>query len=186
VKGVNISPMGPEKDRKAFGIKLIVIAIVLIGIVATAAAVMLFTHTFPAISPTAAPPSITTSCSTLTASSTTGPVVVGQSGRIRFTCGTSAAITVSTTCTSTQPCTATPTFTLPSAYNLDRTLDLKFSPHTGAGIGCGGGVGIDSGTAFSFVAGANPDVNSLGIDYCGSYSSFPADGIPSFTVTWSQ
>lgn len=142
-----------------------VIALVLVSVIGTAAAVVtLFTHTFPAVPIFA--PVLTTTCQTLTLTPDT--VVAGSSGVILATCGALPAFTVSSAGF------ATPTFTLPAGYTgLGLILHLlEF---------CGPGGPIASGTPFSFHAAVG-----AGVDYCATFTNPPAGGLATFQVTWTQ
>ncbi len=174
---MNIFPARSEKAKRAFRIKLIVIAIAMIGIVATAAAVTLFTHTFPAITSTSVPNIVSGACTTLTPSQTS--VSAGSTGTIRFSCGTSAAITPQPgpTCTNIE-CDATPTFTLPNGYT---GLSLV-APHVSGGCTFSLQT-MTSGTFFDF---ATANLGTFGYDYCASFANAPAGGLATFTVEWNQ
>lgn len=142
-----------------------VIALVLVSVIGTAAAVVtLFTHTFPAVPTVTAV--LTTTCQTLTLTPDT--VVSGSSGAILAKCGASSAFTVNSAGQ------ATPTFTLPMGY----TALLLIFPSGGP---CpGGGPQITSGAPFTFSSvGSN-------IDYCAPFTNAPAAGLATFQVTWTQ
>lgn len=143
-----------------------VIALVLVSVIGTAAAVVtLFTHTFPTVTTVTAV--LTTTCQTLTLTPDT--VVSGSSGAIVANCGASPAFTINSAGQ------ATPTFTLPTGYTA---LGIFIS-----GGGCPGtAVAITSGAPFVFTSGSV----SLNVDYCAPFTSAPSGGLATFAVTWTQ
>jgi hypothetical protein len=126
----------------------------------------LFQHSFPA-TPPGGSQVIGSSCTTLTLE--TAGMITGFSEEMLFNCGaTTPAIT------SGAGGTSTPTFTLPAG-----ATSLSLVNHVNNAIICSGGSSLTSGVAHTFASGDS-------LDYCLASSSYPSNGIASFTVTWSQ
>src|SRR5713101_5143748 len=143
-----------------------ILAIVALSMIGTAAAaITLFTHTFPSI-PAAV---VTTTCTTLTGTPTTVPP--GSSGVIRFTCGTDPAFT------SALAASASPMFsTLPTGY-------------TGlSGILHGATTCAGPPNPYTLTSGSSATFSTAGatFDYCASFTNAPTTGLGTFTVTWEQ
>ena len=144
-------------------ITIILGAIVVIAVTTTAVfAVLLFTQTFPPVTRPA--PVIVANCTTL---SVEGSIpATGTTGVIDFDCaGGVAAFSITT-----NPATATPTFTLPAGYT-----SLSVLPHP-APPGCGGQ--LTSGSPVTFAVGASSD-------YCANVDSSTAQ-LATFTITWNS
>jgi hypothetical protein len=138
--------------------------------IGVALAALIFVQTFPS-TPSGALTIRTTCVSTTLADNLTGTVPVAYSaGSVLYTCPTGAPPqTPAFNSTGTAP--STPTFTLPT----DMT-SLAYTPFPADNCYVGA-VAITSGTPIVVPAGQ--------YNYCGFYSSYPADGFASFTVSWS-
>lgn len=148
---------------------LVIVALSTIG---GAGAVTLYVnHTIPIVpvyKPTA--PVVSSTCVSLTGP---GGVAEGTSGIALFNCSGQPALTVGAVGS------ATPVFTLPSAYN---SLSIAQFPGTTYCFGTGTNVPIPltSGQPVSF---SRVDIP---YDYCASYTNAQSPNLPSFQVTWNS
>lgn len=109
---------------------------------------------------------LSTTCSTLTPA--TKSVVSGTSGTILFLCGSAPGFSV------VRPGSAIPNFYLPVGYKL-----LTIVAHVSGAKDCSLGRLLVSGQESSF--------SSTGdFDYCASYTNPLAQGLATFTLTWSK
>jgi hypothetical protein len=165
----------PRKISTRLAIALFLVSV--IGI--AAAAVTLFSHTFPAVPAAVLQP---TCSSTGPTGLTLNPAAVPptSSGTIVANCSLAPAPAFVVRTTGF----AIPSFgnPLPTGY----TALAIFSDNTGLATTCSaassGYVPLTSGAQVSFTSA----VSAPGFDYCLTYANAPATGLGSFTVVWSQ
>jgi hypothetical protein len=148
--------------KKRYALAGILVAVLVTGVYGAT----LFQHNFPA-TPPGGSQVIGSACTGLTLESV--GMITGFSEEMLFNCGASAPAL-----TSGAGGSSTPTFTLPAG-----ATSLSLVSHVNNAIICSGGSSLSSGVAHTFASGDS-------LDYCLASSSYPGNGISSFTVTWSQ
>jgi hypothetical protein len=165
----------------------VIIAVVAISVIASAAAaVTLFTQTFPAV-PTQPQAIIIGTCGSNLQSESVP--VSGFAGSVLFDCNTTATGQAFTTLPAANcpappaPCVAvTPTFTLPAPY-----IGLSLVTHSSGATSCTPFIQLTSG---SFVTIGPLAISALAPgapwDYCATFTSVPSNGLSTFSISWSQ
>lgn len=148
--------------KKRYALAGILVAVMVTGVYGAT----LFQHNFPA-TPPGGSQIISSACTTPTLE--TAGMITGFSEEMLFNCGATAPAMTSSASGS-----STPTFTLPAG-----ATSLSLVSHVNNAILCSGGSSLTSGVAHTFASGDS-------LDYCLASSSYPSNGIASFTVTWSQ
>jgi hypothetical protein len=163
----------PKERRRRRKLPIIVVGILLaMTFMGFAAAVVILTHTFPAVTPDVV---LTSTCTTLTPNPT--HVAVGSAGTVLFNCGgTTPGLTVATAGSTT------PAYTLPVGYVNFYRYDASVAP--GAGLTCiirePGAVALTSGVSNTFAA------TPVNWNYCADFLVAPLGGFATFTLTWNM